>query len=98
MFALRMTAEWMAWIAALSAPLQHRLAGRLANVVAGVFLASGRRTASSWWRSAWIGGNFRPYYYFLDALGRKVSEIALAARHAPLRRRRFTVDRLVVGT
>src|SRR5664279_586420 len=71
-----MTAEWMAWIAALSAPLHCRLAAKLATVVAGVLFASGRRTASSWWRAARVGSNFRSYYYFLDALGRKVSEVS----------------------
>jgi hypothetical protein len=75
-FAVMMTAEWMAWIAALSAPLHCRLAAKLATVVAGVLFASGRRTASSWWRAARVGSNFRSYYYFLDALGRKVSEVS----------------------
>ena len=41
MFAL--TAEWAAWIAALAAPLQRRLA----DVVVGIVMASGRRTAAS---------------------------------------------------
>lgn len=80
MFAVMMTAEWMAWIAELSQPLHRRLAGKLVNVVAGVLFASGRRTASSWWRAAGVGTNFRSYYYFLDALGRKVSEVRRIAK------------------
>jgi DDE superfamily endonuclease len=75
-FAVRLTAEWMAWVAALAAPLHRRLAWRLADVVVGIVLASGRRTASSWWRAAAIGDRFRSYYYFLDAVGRKAMDIA----------------------
>ena len=81
-----MTAEWMAWIAELSQPLHRRLAGKLVNVVAGVLFASGRRTASSWWRAAGVGTNFRSYYYFLDALGRKVSEVAAVLLQIVMRR------------
>jgi hypothetical protein len=89
-----MTDEWMAWIAALSEPLHRRLAGRLVTVVAGVLFASGRRTASSWWRAASVGSNFRSYYYFLDALGRKSADIALALLRIVMARV-ATEDRLV---
>jgi hypothetical protein len=75
-FAVRLTAEWAAWAAALAAPLHRRLAWRLADVISGILLASGRRTVASWWRAARIGGRFRSYYYFLDSLGRKACELA----------------------
>jgi DDE superfamily endonuclease len=75
-FAVRLTAQWMAWVAALAAPLHRRCAWRLAAVVAGILLAQGRRTASSWWRAAGIGTRFRSYYYFLDSVGRKTSAVA----------------------
>jgi hypothetical protein len=75
-FAVRLTAEWTAWVAALAAPLHARLAWRLAEVVVGVLIASGRRTAASWWRAAGVGEDFRSYYYFLDSLGRKAFEVA----------------------
>ena len=86
MFAIKLTAEWAAWVAALAAPLHRRCAWRLAHVVAGILMASGRRTASSWWRAAGIGTAFRSYYYFLDHLGRKATQVAtvlvgLTARH-----------------
>jgi hypothetical protein len=74
--AFRLTAEWMAWVNALAAPLHDRLAWRLADVVLGILLASGRRTAASWWRAAAVGERFRSYYYFLDAVGRKVRDQA----------------------
>jgi DDE superfamily endonuclease len=51
-------------------------ARRLADVILGILLASGRRTAASWWRAAGVGDAFRSYYYFLDAVGRKVQDLA----------------------
>jgi hypothetical protein len=75
-FAVSLTAEWIAWVAALAAPLHRRCAWRLAAVVAGILTAQGRRTASSWWRAAGIGTRFRSYYYFLDSVGRKTTAVA----------------------
>ena len=49
-FAVRLTADGMAWITPLATPLPHRLAGRPADVVIGILRASGRRTAASWFR------------------------------------------------
>ena len=46
------------------------------RVVAGILLASGRRTASSWFRAARVGSGFRSYYYFLDSVGRKAERVA----------------------
>src|SRR5512135_1292822 len=66
----------MAWVAALAASLHRRSAWRLAAVVAGILLAQGRRTASSWWRAAGIGDRFRSSYYFLDSVGRKTTAVA----------------------
>jgi DDE superfamily endonuclease len=86
-FTIRLTAEWAAWIAALAAPLHRRLAWRLADVVAGILTASGRRTAASWWRAAGIGDRFRRYYYFLGSVGRKASDVAAALL-------RITLDRI----
>ena len=76
MFAIELTAEWAAWVAALAAPLHRRCAWRLAQVVAGILLASGRRSASRWWRAAGIGTAYRSYYYFLDHLGRKATQVS----------------------
>ncbi|HSK35164.1 MAG TPA: transposase [Actinomycetota bacterium] len=56
--------------------MHTRLAWRLAEVVVGALLASGRRTAAAWWRAAGVGEDFRSYYYFLDSLGRKAGEVA----------------------
>ncbi len=90
MFAVRLTAEWTAWVAALAAPLHRRSAWRLADVVVGILMASGRRTAAGWWRAARIGDRFRPYYYFLGSVGRKA--VAMAAVLL-----RITLDRIGPG-
>lgn len=76
MFALQLNAQWRQWIDTLAAPLHGRLAWRLPIVVAGILVASGRRTVSSWWRAAGIGSDFRSYYYFLDSVGRKTQQVA----------------------
>ena len=76
MCVFRLTAEGMAWVNALAAPLHDRLAWRLADVVLGILLASGRRTAASWWCAAAVGERCRSSSYFLDAVGRKVRDPA----------------------
>lgn len=76
MFDVRMTSEWTTWISALAAPLQARSRVRLAPLFLGMTFAAGRRTASAWWRAIGVGSDFRSYYYFLAALGRKHQAIA----------------------
>lgn len=76
MFALGLTATWRVWVALLATPLHRRSAWRLTHLIMGILLASGRRTVSSWFRAAGIGPAFRSYYYFLDTLGRKTTEVA----------------------
>ena len=76
MSAVRLTAQWAAWVDALAAPLHRRSAWRLAHVVVGILLAHGRRTVASWWRAAGIGECFGSYYYFLGSVGRKATAVA----------------------
>lgn len=75
-FALTWNGQWKEWIETLAAPLHRRLAWRLSIVVAGILVASGRRTVSSWWRAVGIGSDFKSYYYFLDSIGRKTQQVA----------------------
>jgi hypothetical protein len=93
-FAVSLTAEWREWAAALAAPLHGRLAWRLVQVLAGILLASGRRTASRWFQAARVGSGFRSYYYFLDSVGRKTQQVA-AALLKIVTRRIDSGDRLV---
>jgi hypothetical protein len=76
--ALKLNDQWRAWLLALSTPLHGRLAWRLPAIVTGIVFASGRRTASSWWRVARVGSRFRSSYYFLDSIGRKTRQVAAA--------------------
>ena len=76
MSAVRLTAEWAAWVATLAAPLHRRSAQRLDHVVVGILMAHGRRTVASWWRAAGIGEHFGSYYYFLGSVGRKAAAVA----------------------
>jgi len=75
-FALSLNPQWQSWADALATPLHGRLAWRLARVLLGILLASGRRTVSSWFRAAKVGTDFRSYYYFLDSVGRKALAVA----------------------
>ena len=72
MAAWRLPDELVASVTLLTSPLHARLAWRLRPVLSGMLFARGRRTAASWWRAAWVGLDFRSYYYFLGSLGRKV--------------------------
>lgn len=56
-------AQWSLWVAKLAAPLHRRLAWRLRIVVAGILLASQRRTITNWCRAAAVTTGIRSYYY-----------------------------------
>ena len=96
MSAVRLTAQWAAWVAALAAPLHRRSAWRLAHVVVGILLAHGRRTVASWWRAAGIGECFGSDYYFLASVGRKATAVA-AVVFGLLRRRIDPGGRLLLA-
>jgi hypothetical protein len=72
-----------AWAACLNS---SRLAPRWPVLWAGVFFASGRRTASSWFRAAGVGRQFRLYYYLLGTIGRKAHLLACGLLRLVLRR------------
>jgi DDE superfamily endonuclease len=69
-------ADLTALITALAQPLHGRLAWRLLPLMAGALFAQGRRTVASWLRGAGLGGDYKAYYYFLGALGRKCELLA----------------------
>jgi DDE superfamily endonuclease len=97
-FALKLNQQWQTWALDLSRPLHRRLAWRLAPIILGILLASGRRTASSWWRAIGVGTAFRSYYYFLGSIGRKAQPVAAALlkivnqRIEPAERLVFAID------
>jgi DDE superfamily endonuclease len=59
--------------------LDRRTAARLPLLLAGILLASGRRTATSWFRAAGITVAFRRAYHTIHAVGRRADHLALAA-------------------
>ena len=64
---------------AFAAWLDRRTALRLPLLLLGILLASGRRTASSWFRAAGITDEFRPAYHTIYAVGRRADQLAVTA-------------------
>ena len=79
------------WLSALAAALDRRSAPRLAWLLVGAVLARGRRTVTSWIRSAGLSGEFRHCYTAVAAAGCKTD---LAAAHLA----REAVRPLVAGS
>jgi DDE superfamily endonuclease len=65
--------QWFSWLAA---SLDRRSAPRLALLFLGAVLARGRRTVTSWIRSAGLSDQFRPCYIAVAAAGKRADRIA----------------------
>jgi len=65
--------------AALAPWLDRRTATRLPLLLVGMLLASGRRTATSWFRAAGITTDFRRAYHTIYAVGRRSDAVAVHA-------------------
>jgi hypothetical protein len=61
--------------------LDRRTALRLPLLLLGILLASGRRTATSWFRAAGITQDFRRAYHVISAVGRAADSMSWAAWH-----------------
>ncbi len=68
--------EWSDWVEWLAAGLHGRCQWRLPLLLSGILFAWGRRTVASWLRAAGIHDDWKAYYYFISAVGRKVDSIA----------------------
>ena len=68
--------EWSEWVEWLAAGLHGQNRWRLSVLVTGMLFATGRRTVASWLRAAGVGDDWRPYYYFISAVGRKAESLA----------------------
>ncbi|VAX40145.1 hypothetical protein MNBD_PLANCTO02-1217 [hydrothermal vent metagenome] len=62
----------------LQAVMDKRMAFRLAIVVAGMFLADDRRTASAWFVSAGVQDDWDRFYDCLISIGRTSEKLATA--------------------
>jgi hypothetical protein len=65
-------------VAALQACLDRRTAFRLAIIIAGMFLADGRRTASAWFVAAGVHDDWDRFYDCLVSIGRTSEKLAAA--------------------
>jgi hypothetical protein len=65
--------------AALAHWLQQRSASRLPRLLCGLLFGSGRRTVTSWFRTAGITDDFRPAYTTVCAVGRATQRMAVSA-------------------
>src|SRR5262245_58345062 len=77
------------WVEQLAAPLHGRNSWRMARLVAGIALAQGRRTVTSWLRAAGITDGYRSYYP--GSISRcipevKTTPVPLAKQEPPPRR------------
>jgi hypothetical protein len=59
--------------------LDRRTALRLPRLLLGLLFATGRRTATSWFRAAGITDEFRPAYHTLYAVGRRTHQLGISA-------------------
>jgi hypothetical protein len=87
------------WFSRLASALDPRSAPRLAWLFVGAVLARGRRTVTSWIRSAGLSGEYRPCYTTVAAVGTKTDLLAAHLAHAVVKplvagadRRTFALD------
>ena len=80
--------ELVLWVAQLATPLHARHAWRLLPLLRGLLFARGRRTVAAWLCAAGLGQDYKRYYYFLGALGRKTRFVASLLLRRRRRRRR----------
>ena len=67
--------NWQVLIVSLCSVLHQRSAWRLAILITGIF-AKGRRTVTSWFRSAGINRQYKAFYYFIGSIGKKTQIVA----------------------
>lgn len=65
-------------VSVLMAVMDRRIAFRLAIIVAGMFLADGRRTASAWFVASGVQDDWDRFYDCLISVGRTSGKLATA--------------------
>jgi hypothetical protein len=85
------------WFSLLASVLDPRSAPRLARMLFGAILARGRRTVTSWIRSAGLSQEFRPCYTTVSAAGKRADGVAARLVHAVVKPLLAGMDRLVFG-
>ena len=82
------------WFSRLASALDPRSARRLAWLLVGTVLARGRRTVTSWVRSAGLSGEYRPCYTTVAAAGKRTDLIAAHLAHEVVKPLMAGADRL----
>ena len=67
--------EWEQWTRWLEAGLHGRNRWRLSLVMMGVLFAGGRRVVAAWIRTAGVSDDYQDYYFFLQSVGRRWTEL-----------------------
>jgi len=67
---------WQVLVVALCGVIHQRSAWRLGIIIGGIVFAKGRRTITSWFRSAGINRRYNAFYYFIGSIGRKTETVA----------------------
>ena len=67
--------SWQIMVVTLCSLLHQRSAWRLHLVMIGILFAKGRKTITSWFRAAGIARQYKAFYYFIGAVGRKTEII-----------------------
>ena len=68
--------QWSEWSDWLAAGMYARNRWRLPVLLTGMLLASGRRTVTTWLRTAGVSDDYQDYYYFLTSVGCNSKKIA----------------------
>lgn len=82
------------WFLRLASALDPRSAPRLAWLLVGAVLARGRRTVTSWIRSAGLSAEFRPCYTTVSAAGKRTDLMAAHLAHEVVKPLVAGADRL----
>ena len=82
------------WFSRIASALDRRSAPRLAWLFVGAVLARGRRTVTSWIRSAGLSGEYRPCYTTVAAVGKRTDLTAAHLAHEVVKPLVAGADRL----
>ena len=75
-----------ALVTSMSGLLDKRIAFRFPIVVAGAFLARGRRTAASWFKAAGVKEDWDRFYELLQSVGKNATSLTMPLVHRIMQR------------
>ena len=84
-------------VALLQACLDRRIAFRLAIIIAGMFLADDRRTASAWFVTAGVQDDWDRFYDCLISIGRTSEKLATVVLGLVVQKFPGLLERITIG-